>query len=299
VSDPSRRLGRLAHIFGQVRAGGSPWELEMQAVLLEDGAPQVGDEALLDRLVSQVAAESGGLSPTSLPAALPLRRRPSRFAQYGLAATLTFAALAAAATGVQMVLKGPAAEGDGAADAAAPARGAAKAPVVPERQTARAPVPAAPDTPQLAPANGAAKDGAAAAAAEPSQAARSVAAESASLLFAKANKARRSGDTAAATELYRRLQGSFPGSAESRLSHVSLGRLLLDTGSAAAALQQFDRYLSAAGGELRLEALYGRASALGALGRPDEEQRAWQQLLKQFPGSVYAERARKRLGQLR
>ncbi len=273
----------------------------MQAVLLEDGAPQVGDEALLDRLVSQVAAESGGLSPTtSLPAALPLRRRPSRFAQYALAATLTFAALAAAATGVQMVVKGPAAERDGAAAvAAAPARGAAKAPVVPERQAARAPVPAAPDTPQLAPANGAAKDGAAAAAAEPSQAARSVAVESASLLFAKANKARRSGDTAAATELYRRLQGSFPGSAESRLSHVSLGRLLLDTGSAAAALQQFDRYLSAAGGELRLEALYGRASALSALSRPSEEQRAWQQLLKEFPGSVYAERARKRLGQLR
>jgi TolA-binding protein len=280
----------------------------MQAVLLEDGAPQEGDEALLDRLVSQAAAESGGLSPTSLPAALPLRRRPSRFAQYGLAATLTFAALAAAATGVQMVVKGPAAEGDGAADGAAapargaakaPARGAAKAPVVPERQAARSPVPAAPDPPQLAPAKGAAQDGAAAAAAEPSQAARSVAAESASQLFAKANKERRSGDTAAATELYRRLQGSFPGSAESRLSHVSLGRLLLDTGSAAAALQQFDRYLSAAGGELRLEALYGRASALSTLGRPSEEQRAWQQLLKEFPGSVYAERARKRLGQLR
>ena len=284
MSDPSRRLGRLAHIFGQVRAGGSPWELEMQAVLLEDGAPQVGDEALLDRLVSQAAAESGGLSPASLPAALPLRRRPSRFAQYGLAATLTFAAT----------------EGDGAADvAAAPARGVAKAPVVPERRAARAPVPAAPDPPQLAPAKGAAPDGAAAPAAEPSQAARSVAAESASQLFAKANEERRSGDTTAATELYRRLQGSFPGSAESRLSHVSLGRLLLDTGSAAAALQQFDRYLSAAGGELRLEALYGRASALSALGRPSEEQRTWQQLLKEFPGSVYTERARKRLGQLR
>ena len=272
----------------------------MQAVLLEDGAPQVGDEALLDRLVSQAAAESGGLSPASLPAALPLRRRPSRFAQYGLAATLTFAALAAAATGVQMVVMGPATEGDGAADvAAAPARGVAKAPVVPERRAARAPVPAAPDPPQLAPAKGAAPDGAAAPAAEPSQAARSVAAESASQLFAKANEERRSGDTTAATELYRRLQGSFPGSAESRLSHVSLGRLLLDTGSAAAALQQFDRYLSAAGGELRLEALYGRASALSALGRPSEEQRTWQQLLKEFPGSVYTERARKRLGQLR
>jgi outer membrane protein assembly factor BamD (BamD/ComL family) len=135
--------------------------------------------------------------------------------------------------------------------------------------------------------------------AAPPESRRFAAAESAASLFAKANDARRAGDTAAATVLYRQLQATFPGSAESRLSRVSLGRLLLDNGSPAAALSQFDSYSSVAGGELRLEALYGRANALGALGRASDEQRAWQRLLKEFPSSVYTGRAQKRLAELR
>ncbi len=163
----------------------------------------------------------------------------------------------------------------------------------------RAPIPAEQAAPRLASPSAALDGSATAAVSGPSQAPRFVVPESASLLFAKANDARRAGDTAAAAVLYRQLQASFPSSAESRLSHVSLGRLLLDSGSPVTALQQFDRYSSAPGGELRLEALYGRAKALVALGRAVEEQRAWQQLLKEFPASVYAERARKRLGELR
>jgi TolA-binding protein len=78
---------------------------------------------------------------------------------------------------------------------------------------------------------------------------------------------------------------------------VSLGNLLLDMGRAREAEQQFASYL---GGRpaLAQEALIGRAQSLAALGQTDEERRVWTELLHDYPGSVYAARAKQRLAQL-
>lgn len=119
---------------------------------------------------------------------------------------------------------------------------------------------------------------------------------SAATLFREANQARRQGKTALAKNLYQELQRRYPGSSESAISLVSLGGLLLDSGSISAALAQFDRYL-ALGGEKRLaaEALFGRGRALRALGRKSEEAQSWRRLLKLYPDSPYSGEARRRL----
>jgi hypothetical protein len=86
---------------------------------------------------------------------------------------------------------------------------------------------------------------------------------------------------------------------EATLSLVSLGGLLLHNGSPAAALAQFDRYLGVAGPRpLAVEALYGRGRALRALGRAGDEAQTWRRLLREHPGSPYAEHARRRLAEL-
>jgi TolA-binding protein len=118
----------------------------------------------------------------------------------------------------------------------------------------------------------------------------------ASELFARANEERHHGDIGVAVKTYRELQQRFPGSPETRLSRITLGRLVLDRGDAAGALAQFDAYLATGGaGMLREEALVGRALALGRLGRSAEERTAWQALLAAYPNSLSAARARERL----
>jgi TolA-binding protein len=116
-------------------------------------------------------------------------------------------------------------------------------------------------------------------------------------LFGSANRARHDDDAARASALYRELQRRYPTSAEALVSRVSLGRLLLDRlHDPAGALAQFDRYLAeSAQDSLAEEALFGRASALIALGRPDAERETWRTLLVRYPSSVYADRARARL----
>ena len=80
-----------------------------------------------------------------------------------------------------------------------------------------------------------------------------------------------------------------------------LGRLLLDRGEdPSQALALFTRYLDASpNGTLAEEARLGRALSLQRLGRPAEERQAWQQLLSAHPNSIHAERAKKRLDELR
>jgi TolA-binding protein len=110
---------------------------------------------------------------------------------------------------------------------------------------------------------------------------------------------RREGDAARAQRLYRALQQRYPRSPEVEVSRVSLGRVELELGAARAALDQFERYLSKRPrGPLAEEALFGKASALERLDRAKEERSTWEQLLATFPGSLYAERARMRLGVL-
>jgi TolA-binding protein len=116
-------------------------------------------------------------------------------------------------------------------------------------------------------------------------------------LFSKANAARRSGDITQAAKLYLQLQTQYPKAAETALSAVMLARIELGRGAANSALKQFDQYLRIApGGSLAQEALQGRAQALGQLGRKDEQDAAYRELLRRFPDSVYAPAARDHLG---
>lgn len=118
---------------------------------------------------------------------------------------------------------------------------------------------------------------------------------SAAELFASANTLRRAGRSAEAQKIYSTLLQRHPKSQEALVSHVSLGRLV--KGSAPAqALQHFNAYLGQSGHTtLAAEALYGKASALAALGDTAAEKATWRQLLQRFPSSVYAERARAQL----
>ncbi len=119
--------------------------------------------------------------------------------------------------------------------------------------------------------------------------------DTATAMFSKAGKARREGQYERAIELYRELQRSHPKSAEAKASQAILARLLLDRGRAGAALDGFKHYLEGQDRALSEEAMLGRAVAYQKLGRTAAERTAWQALLKRYPSSVHAGRARKRL----
>jgi TolA-binding protein len=119
-------------------------------------------------------------------------------------------------------------------------------------------------------------------------------------LYANANGERRRTHVVEAISLYDELEQRYPGSAEALASRVSLGRLLLARGMFAEALTQLTGYLTASPeGTLAPEALFGRAGALEALGRKDDERATWLGLLARFPDSVYATQAHRRIEQLR
>ena len=117
-------------------------------------------------------------------------------------------------------------------------------------------------------------------------------------LFRDANQARRAGDFELARSLYAELQATHPKTDEASVSRVSLGKLLLAAGRAREAEQQFRAYLATGRKNLEEEALLGRADALVRLGESGEERRVWEALLRNHPSSVYAARARQRLGEL-
>jgi TolA-binding protein len=115
-------------------------------------------------------------------------------------------------------------------------------------------------------------------------------------LFERATLERQHRHASAAITLYRQLQRLYPNSNEARVSHVSLGRLLVDSAEPAAAIAQFDAYLTTPGdGLLAPEALFGKARALEAIGRTGEGRATWQRLLTSFADSVYASEARRHL----
>ncbi len=119
----------------------------------------------------------------------------------------------------------------------------------------------------------------------------------AAALFAQANAVRRTGDHARAVELYRALVDRYPRSAEAHETQAALGRLLLRDGNAGSALRCFDEYLNASG-PLDEDVRVDRAQALGRLHRAGDEADAWSSLLRTYPSSVHAERARARLREL-
>jgi TolA-binding protein len=125
-----------------------------------------------------------------------------------------------------------------------------------------------------------------------------LASETAADVFREAAAARRLGDVDRACSLYLDLQRRFPRSSEAQLSQISLGKLLLQTGRASEADRHFAAYLSSGGGDLAEEALVGRAQSSQQLARREEERRAWDQLLRDHPRSVYAAQAKRRIEEL-
>jgi tetratricopeptide (TPR) repeat protein len=120
---------------------------------------------------------------------------------------------------------------------------------------------------------------------------------SAAALFAQALALRGEGKVGAAIATHLRLQHLYPTARETRLSFALAGRLLLDRGSPEQALAQFNQYL-AQPGDVAEEALVGRATALGHLGRSVAEAEAWREVIERHPGSIYANHAKRRLAAL-
>jgi len=119
--------------------------------------------------------------------------------------------------------------------------------------------------------------------------------DGAATLFDAETDARRKGDLTRVLELHAELVARFPSSDETRVSRMVVARMLLDRGDAAGALGGFDAYLRAGSGELREEALAGRATALDRLGRTDEARRAWVTLVDEYPATPYGAHARARI----
>jgi len=116
-------------------------------------------------------------------------------------------------------------------------------------------------------------------------------------LFAKASLARRQGDAPRAMALYSELLNRFPGATEADSAEIALGMLSLQSGAPAQGLVHFDRYLAQRpGGQLAVEALWGKTRALAAMGREDEARRELLVLVNRYPRSTYAPAARAKLG---
>ncbi len=120
---------------------------------------------------------------------------------------------------------------------------------------------------------------------------------SAASLFEEASALRDQNRPDEAVAVFRRLQRLYPHARETRLSYALAGRLLLDGGRPAQALAQFDQHL-AQRGEASEEALAGRATALGRMGRHSAESETWRTLLDDYPKTVYAPLAKSRLAAL-
>ncbi|MBN1609802.1 MAG: tetratricopeptide repeat protein [Polyangiaceae bacterium] len=238
-----------------------------------------GDAKLVERFADQAQQRFGA----------PVARRPRVRAKWWVAGCLLFGtATAAAWVGGQRMARAPVA-GSRQDQTAPPAVGSRRSssgrpsslpapPPPPVSEAARAPTP--PRHPAVA-----------------VQRESAFSTPTVAKLFAQGNAARRRGQMAEAVMAYEQLQAIYPRSAEAALSHVVLARRYLGQ-DPARALKHFDAYLrSEPHGALAQESLHGRARALGMLGRGTQERRAWQDLLLRYPESVYADRARERLGE--
>lgn len=114
-------------------------------------------------------------------------------------------------------------------------------------------------------------------------------------LFSQATQARVRGETSEAIRGFRVVIARFPGTREAALSNAALGRLLLDRNEAASALEAFDAYLATPDQVLREDVQGARALALQSLGRVEDERAAWEAVLREYPGGVFAPRAKVRL----
>ena len=116
--------------------------------------------------------------------------------------------------------------------------------------------------------------------------------ESASELFARANRLRRQGRAAEAARLYEHLLEQYPASREVGPTRLALGKYLQPR-QPERALAQFQA-LASGGGALRAEALWGISETATSRGERSVAQQALADLLREFPDSPYAEVARER-----
>ncbi len=119
-------------------------------------------------------------------------------------------------------------------------------------------------------------------------------------LLAKAQALRAGRDWSGAVEAYKELIRRYPSSAEAGPSFVSLGKTQLDhLHRPAAALKAFDAYLRRTRrGTLAQEAALGRATALRALGRTEQEKIALETFIREFPSAIQNKRVKERLAEL-
>lgn len=120
-------------------------------------------------------------------------------------------------------------------------------------------------------------------------------AEDAATAFGRANALRHRGDRQGALAAYGDLVARFPKSREAATAQALRGRILLEEREAVRAISAFDAYLATGRGELREEAMAGRARAYAMLGRADGERAAWEALLSAYPHGPSAEHARLRV----
>lgn len=249
--------------------------------LVVDTAAQAGDDERLQRIVTGAVAGGVGLG------ALWLALRSSAGLKLGTVVVATATATASAAT---WLATRPAEPRASVVSASAPVGERVPPPSAPDA----APVPATLPLPSPVPA--AVPSPASAAVATPSRATVRTESSSPAAVLEAANGARADRDFARATALYRTLQQRWPESRESAVGCVALGRLLLDRDDADAAADTFARCVAQhPRGPVVEQAWVGRAEALEALGRDASARQAWSELLRRFPDSLYAGKARRKL----
>jgi hypothetical protein len=254
-------------------------------------------EMSADGLTPELADLAEGLAKTRVEPriAAPARRHRTKLVLLAAAATFTLVATAFASTEagrrVLAPVFGRGLGGDLYGEASTPMATAPRAPrlraPVALRSVASAVVDESPVLPGPSPS-------AAASAAAPAFGAAPVV-DGPTPIFAAETEARRRGDTARLLDLHAQLVARYPQSREAQVSRMMVARMLLERGDAAGALPGFDAYLRVGSGELREDALAGRATALDRLGRDDEGRAAWRTLLDQYPNTAYGAHARSRV----
>lgn len=121
---------------------------------------------------------------------------------------------------------------------------------------------------------------------------------SAAEMFAAAKVAREAGRIEEALRLSKQIEEFFPNSVEGINSHVTLGMLYLALDRAELALQEFATFRRIGDPELKAEAYFGQSQALRKLSRIDDERTVLEELIANYPRSVYVAAARARLNEL-
>lgn len=113
-------------------------------------------------------------------------------------------------------------------------------------------------------------------------------------LFARANSLRRAGQLTQAAQLYQTLLERSPRAREAQPARLALANLLAK--QPAQALVQYRALAQSGGGTFRLQGLWGMAETAASQGDRATESAALSELVRDFPGSPFAEIARQRLG---